>query len=1071
MSRLLRLFTLLLTIVMVGSTPLSGAFAQEDAAETETPPPVDPELFGTMNYRFIGPLRGGRSTAVTGIPGKPKEYLMGSTGGGVWKSSDVGLSWSNISDGQFDVASIGAIAVAPSDLNVLYVGTGSACIRGNATTGDGMYRSLDGGDTWSHIGLPDAGTVARVVVHPDNQELVYAAVFGHPFGPSEERGVYRSSDGGDNWEQVKFISNEVGAVDLSMNPDNPREMYAAFWRFERKPWTTYDASEDGGIYKTKDGGDTWEKLGGGLPEGLTGRIGVSVSPADPTRVYAFVSALDPDGGLYRSDDSGKSWNKINRDRNLRQRHWYYSHVQADPNDRDTVYVLNTTVWKSIDGGKSVTRIRPNHGDTHALWINPDDSDNMILGDDGGGEVTMNGGATWSSVQNQPTAEIYRVVVDNSWPYRVYGAQQDNSTLSLRSDGRGGPQDWYTVGGCESGHIAVDPRNNDIVYAGCYIGEISRYDHSTGERRPVTVYPVLVDGMAPRDLEHRFQWNAPILISQHDPGLLYHTSQTVNRSRDEGSTWEVISPDLTRNDKEKQDLPGGPLQHDHTSVEVYGTVFALAESPHDANELWAGSDDGLIHVSRDDGATWNDVTPGDLPVDGTVNTIDVSSHQPGKVTVAVHRYRMDDWTPYIFQTTDGGASWQRLADGSNGIPDDHPVRVVREDPDREGLLYAGTEFGMFISFDNGANWQTFQRNLPLTSITEMLVHEQDLVVSTQGRGIWILDDLTPLHQTDDIAAAETTLLKPRDAIRTPGGGGFRGPRAPYGTGGTRNAALTYRLPTADGEEGGDDSASDDAEAAEDADVVTSLEVLDSAGNVVRRWSTDGENSYDKLPTKKGLNRMMWDLRHTRPDILSDGNIYLGYAGGQAAVPGEYTVRLTVGETVHEQALTVHADPRRDDVTVADLQANYDMSVELAGMLARAHDTIGRLRTVREQAKGVAKRAEEAELDGADGLTEMAETLAEKLTAIEDVLIQTKAESGQDPINFPPMLDTQIGYLYRYVAGNYGAPSAAAEARIADLRVQLQEQEEALAAVLAADVAPFNEAVDAAGAGGIVLVKKQ
>lgn len=1070
MSRALRLLALFLAVTIVGSAPVLAVFAQEAEEEAETAPAVDPELFSTMNYRFIGPLRGGRSTAVTGIPGNPKEYLMGSTGGGVWKSSDVGLTWSNISDGDFTSASIGAIVVAPSDLNVIYVGTGSACIRGNATTGDGMYRSLDGGDSWSHIGLSDAGTIARLVVHPNDHELVYAAVFGHPFGPSEERGVYRSRDGGETWEQVMFISDQVGAIDLSMNPHNPREMYAAFWRFERKPWTTYDASEDGGIYKTKDGGDTWEKLGGGLPEGLTGRIGVSVSPADPTRVYAFVSALDPDGGLYRSDDSGKSWERVNRDRNLRQRHWYYSHVQADPNDRDTVYVLNTTVWKSIDGGKSVERIRPNHGDTHALWINPDDSDNMILGDDGGGEVTVNGGATWSSVQNQPTAEIYRVTVDNRWPYRVYGAQQDNSTLSLRSDGRGGPQDWYTVGGCESGHIAVDPRNNDIVYAGCYIGEISRYNHDTGERRPVTVYPVLVDGMAPRDLEHRFQWNAPILISQHDPSLLYHTSQTVNRSRDEGATWEVISPDLTRNDTEKQDLPGGPLQHDHTSVEVYGTVFALAESPHDANELWAGSDDGLIHVTRDDGATWEDVTPADLPVDGTVNTIDVSTHRPGKVTVAVHRYRMDDWTPYIFQTTDGGATWRRLADGNNGIPDGHPVRVVREDPDREGLLYAGTEFGMFISFDDGANWQEFQRNLPLTSVTEMLVYQQDLIVSTQGRGIWILDDLTPLHQIDLIAAADTALLQPRDAIRTQGRGGFRGTSAPYGTGGTRFAALTYRLPDADDEEE-EDGESNGEESNEEDGPATSLEVLDSTGSVVRGWSTDGDSDYDKLPTKKGLNRIMWDLRHTRPDILSDGNIYLGYAGGQTAVPGEYTVRLTVGDTVHEQPLTVHADPRRDDVTGADLQANYDMSVELATMLGRAHDTIAELRTVREQANGVAKRAEEAELEGADGLTEMAEALAEKLTAIEDILIQTKTESGQDPINFPPMLDTQIGYLYRYVAGNYGAPSAAAQARIVDLRVQLLAQEAALAALLAADVAPFNEAVAAAGAGGVVLSRDE
>ncbi len=1069
MSRSTRLFALLLLIAPLALAPVPALIAQEDAAvddAAEEAPPVDPELFSTMSYRSIGPLRGGRSTAVTGILGKPKEYLMGSTGGGVWKSSDTGTSWNNISDGHFNTASIGAIAVAPSDLNVIYVGTGSACIRGNASTGDGMYRSLDGGDSWDHIGLPDAGTIARVVVHPDNHDLVYAAVFGHPFGPSEERGVYRSKDGGSTWEQVKFISNEVGAIDLSMNPDNPREMYAAFWRFERKPWTTYDGSEDGGLYKTKDGGDTWEKLGGGLPEGLTGRIGVSVSPADPTRVYALVSAHDPDGGLYRSDDSGKTWQKINRDRNLRQRHWYYSHVTADPTDRDTVYMMNASMYRSIDGGKTTERVRPNHGDTHDLWINPDDHDNMILGDDGGGEVTVNGGGTWSTVLNQPTAELYRVTVDNGWPYRVYAAQQDNSTLSLASDGRGGQQDWYTVGGCESGHIAVDPRNNDIVYAGCYIGEISRYDHDTGERRPVTVYPVLVDGYAPRDLEHRFQWNAPILISQHDPNRLYHTSQTVNRSTDEGASWDVISPDLTRNDSEKQDLPGGPLQHDHTSVEVYGTVFALAESPHDANEMWTGSDDGLIHVTRDDGATWVNVTPPDLPEDGTVNTIDVSVHRAGKVTVAVHRYRMDDWTPYIWQTVDGGETWSQLAGGDNGIPDNHAVRVVREDPDREGLLYAGTEFGMFISFDNGDTWQKFQLNLPITSVAEMLIHEQDLVVATQGRSIWILDDLTPLHQIDDaLAHADSALYEPRDAVRTPGGG-FFGARNPFGTGGTRNAALVYKLPEAtEGEDGEED------EESEEGTLEATLEVLDADGTVVRSWSTDGKTDYDKLTDEAGVHRTMWDLRHTRPKILKDGNIYLGYAGGAAAVPGEYTARLTVGEAVHEQPITLHADPRRDDVSTTDLQANYDMSVELAGMLGRAHDVIADLRTVREQANGVAARAKEAEMEAAEHLGEMAEALATKLTAIEDVLIQTKAETSQDPINFTPMLDTQIGYLYRYVAGNYGVPSAAAHARINDLRTELEEQEVALAAVFAADVEPFNAAVAAAGAGGIVMSSQE
>lgn len=1059
MTGLLRRLTAL-TLVTLAFAVLPAVAGAQDESSDEASPPVDPELFSTLEYRSIGPLRGGRSTAVTGIPGRPKEYLMGSTGGGVWKTHDAGLTWNNISDGFFNTASVGAIAVAPSDLNVIYVGTGSACIRGNATTGDGVYRSLDGGETWEHVGLPDAGTIARIIVHPNDHDLVYAAVFGHPFGPSEERGVYRSRDGGATWDRVMFISDEVGAIDLSMNPHNPREIYAAFWRFERKPWTTYDASEDGGIYKTKDGGETWDKLGGGLPEGLTGRIGVDVSPADPDRVYALVSAGDPEGGLYRSDDGGGSWSRINRDRNLRQRHWYYSHVRADPTDRDTVYVMNVSMWRSIDGGRSLERLRPNHGDTHDLWINPDDPDNMILGDDGGGEVTLNGGQTWSPVLNQPTAELYRVAVDNQWPYRVYAAQQDNSTLSLRSDGRGMPQDWHTVGGCESGHIAVDPRNNDIVYAGCYIGEISRYDHATGEQRPVTVYPVLVDGYAPRDLEHRFQWNAPILISQHDSGLLYHTSQTVNRSRDEGRSWEVISPDLTRNDSEKQDLPGGPLQHDHTSVEVYGTVFALAESPHDPNVLWAGSDDGLIHVTRDDGATWTNVTPDGLPADGTVNTIDVSAHQPGKITVAVQRYRMDDWAPYIFQTEDYGASWRSLADDSNGIPDHHPVRVVREDPDRAGLLYAGTEFGMFISFDDGERWQKFQLNLPVTSVVEMVVHAQDLVVATQGRSIWILDDLTPLHQLDEtIAAADSALLRPRNAVRTPGGG-FRA-RSPYGAGGTRNAALRYKLPAQ-----ADDEAEEEGQATE-----ARLEVLDASGAVVRSWSAAGDSGYDKLPSEPGMNRVMWDLRHTRPDILSDGNIYLGYAGGAAAVPGTYTARLTIGETVHEQPFEVEPDPRRDDVSAADLQATFDMSTDLAAMLGRAHAVITELRSVRSQANDVAERAREAGVDGAAELEALADDLAARLTEIEDVLIQTKAESGQDPINFTPMLDTQVGYLYRYVVSTYGAPTAAARTRFADLESQVAAQEAALAAVTAEAVPAFNDAVRAAGAGGILLAREE
>jgi photosystem II stability/assembly factor-like uncharacterized protein len=1001
------------------------------AATDDAPPAVAAELLSDIEFRSIGPLRGGRSTAVTGIHGDHRTFFMGTTGGGVWVTRDAGLSWGNISDGFLDVASIGAIDVADSDPNVIWLGTGSACVRGNASTGNGMYRSLDGGRTWTHAGLADSGAIAKVVVHPRDPDTAWAAAFGHPFGPSEQRGVFRTEDGGATWEHVLYVSDEVGAVDLSINPDNPRHLYAAMWRFERKPWTFYDASEDGGIFRSTDGGSTWKELEGGLPTGITGRIGVSVSPADPDRVYALVSAPDPDGGLWRSDNAGDSWRRINRDRNLRQRHWYYSHVKADPADPDTVYIMNVNIWRSVDGGESVERLRPNHGDTHDLWIDNDDPTVMILGADGGGEVSLNAGATWSSVLNQPTAEIYRVTVDEQFPYRVYGSQQDNSTLSMNSQGRGGQQDWYTVGGCESGHIAIDPRNPDIVYAGCYIGEISRFDRATGERRPISAYPVLVDGVAPRELEHRFQWNAPILISRHDPTVLFHTSNTVNISRDEGRTWQVISPDLTYDNEEQQELPGAPLQHDHTSVEVYGTVFSLAESPHDVGEIWAGSDDGRVHVTRDGGDTWQDVTPADLPVDGTVNTIDVSAHRAGKVTIAVQRYRMDDWTPYAWQTTDGGESWRRIADGDNGIPGHHPIRTVREDPDAEGLLYAGTEFGLFVSFDDGGAWQPLQGNLPVTPVTDLVVHRQDLVLSTQGRGFWILDDLTPLHAIAAGAAdSDTALLLPRAAIRASGSG-------------SRPAALHYRLP-------------EGAEA--------TLTISDAAGNELLSWSTGGRGG---LATGDGIQQQIWDLRLPGAELTDDALIYLGYSGGPVVVPGSYAARLTVGDRVLEQPFEVLPDPRRDDVSATDLAEGHRFSVATQDLLQRTHDTIGTLRQIREQTEAIASRAEANKAEVAGDLRERADLMAGALTAIEDVLIQTRAEARQDPINFPPMLDTQIGYLYRYVAFTYGRPGQPAYDRFTDLETLVVAQEQALQALIDNEVSGFNEAVRAAGVGGILI----
>ena len=736
MHTLLRLL-FISALVLVGSATLpASSHAQEDDPNVV----YDPAFLEAMEYRMIGPYRGGRVTAVAGIPDQPYTFYMGATGGGVWKTEDAGTSWRNVSDGTFEAGSIGAVAVAQSDPNVVYVGTGSAAPRGNISSGVGLYKSTDAGVTWKGIGLDKAGQVGKIVIHPQNPDLVYVAALGNIFGPNPERGVFRSSDGGATWTHVLSVSDSTGAVDLAMDPNNPRILYAGMWRAERKPWTLIDGSTEGGVYKSTDSGDTWKRLEGGLPGGLVGKVGVAVSPANSDRVWVIQATADEKkGGLYRSDDGGKSFSRINREHNLRQRAWYYTYVIADPQDENTVYVLNTGFYKSIDGGKTFESIRVPHGDNHGLWINPHNTDILINSNDGGANVSLNGGQTWSTQYNQPTAEFYRVAVDNQFPYRVYGAQQDNSTISVPSSSPGGitpTQHWYAVGGGESGHIAVDPRNSDIIYAGTYIGSITRLDREIGHQRNVTAYPQMHDGTAPRDIRYRFQWNAPIRLSPHDPDVLYHTSQFVHRSTDGGQSWETISPDLTTNNDAYHDIPGGPIQHDHTGVELYTTIFSFEESPHTAGELWAGSDDGRVHISRDHGASWDEITPRQMPLEGTVNTIELSKHAPGRALLAVYKYRENDARPYIFRTDDYGSSWDLLTDGENGIPGHHFVRVVREDPDRQGLLYAGTEFGLYVSFDDGAHWQALQRNLPVTPITDLAVHEKDLVVATQGRSFWV-----------------------------------------------------------------------------------------------------------------------------------------------------------------------------------------------------------------------------------------------------------------------------------------------------------------------------------------------
>jgi photosystem II stability/assembly factor-like uncharacterized protein len=1065
---------LLAVALAVSTVPAVATGPAQEAGQEDDPNViVAPELFGAMKYRSIGPSRGGRSTAVAGVPSDPLVYYFGATGGGVWKTTSAGQEWENVSDGFFGVGSIGAIAVADSDPNVVYVGTGSACPRGNVSVGDGVYKSTDAGRTWMHIGLPDAGQVGRIRVHPANPDLVYIAALGHIFGPNEERGVYRSQDGGETWELVLHVSREVGAIDLAMNPENPRELYAAMWRAERKPWTMIDGGEGSGLYKSTDSGDTWKnltdpELDNGLPTGLIGRIGVTIAPANPDRVWALVGREGDDGGLYRSDDAGKSWSHVSDNRELITRGWYYNHVTADSQDPDTLYVNNGGFFKSIDGGRTWGRVRTPHGDNHDVWINPNDPRIMIQANDGGANVTMDGGETWSTQLNQPTAEFYRVTVDNQFPYRVYGAQQDNSTISIPmwSSGTLTPfQDWHGVAGGESGHIAVHPDDPDLVYSGNYIGRIDRYQHASNYSRNVLIYPEMQDGTAVRDLKHRFQWNAPIRFSPHDPEVIYHTSHMVHRSRDGGMSWETISPDLTRNEPEKQDLPGGPIQHDHTGVEVFNTIFAFEESPHTAGVLWAGADDGLVHISRDNGATWEDITPPDMQIDSTVNTIAISPHQAGRAFIAVHRYRMDDMKPYIWRTDDYGATWEFLTDGTNGIPADHPVRAIVEDPDRRGLLYAGTEFGMFVSFDDGAHWQSLQLNLPVVPVTDLTVHRQDLVVATQGRSFWILDDLTPLHQiTDEVATADAYLFDPRDAYHTNMGGGRRG----GATGPFAGVFINYYL-------------------ADEPDARAKLEILDSSGDLLRTfWSEKPEGAGDEeaaeagatpgseeaadsdepnIPAKTGMNQFVWDKQVEGPDVIEGAQFSLAYTGGYFVVPGTYQVRLTIGDWSQTHSFDVLKDPRQTEVTQADLQAQFDLLTEISAKLTETHDAIRTLRSVRSQVKEVAGRAKDVGLEY--DFTAGAKAIGEKLTDLENELIQVRSTAGQDPINFPPKLDDQIAYLYTYVFGAYGRPTQGAYERFDDLNAELTPLLHDLQQVLMQDVAAFNEQLQAHGAAGIIF----
>lgn len=1018
--------------------------ADRPAAEEAASGYVDPGRFHALHFRHVGPYRGGRSTAVAGIPEQPFTFYLGTTGGGVFKTTDAGQSWANVSDGFFAAGSIGAVAVAESDPDVVYVGTGSACPRGNVSPGIGMYKSLDAGATWQHIGLKDAGQIGKLAIHPRNANLVYVAALGHIFGPNEQRGVFRSRDGGKNWERVLYVNDETGAVDIKMDPRNPNVIYAAFWRAERKPWTIISGGHDGGIYKTSDGGDHWRKLSDGLPKGLTGRIGIAVSPANPKRIWAIIEGerkvsgfARDESGMYRSDNAGRSWQHISSDPELHQRPWYYHHLVADPQDDSVVYHVGDKFWKSGDGGVSFETIEVPHVDQHDLWINPKNPKIMIEANDGGGTVSLNGGVTWSSQLNQPTAELYRLAVDEEFPYRVYSGQQDYSTISLpsRAFSAGGItlQHWTAVGGGEMGPVAVDQVDADIVYAG---GFLSRMNRKTGQVRRIMDYPQYWSGVPAAKLKFRVPSDSPVRLSRHDPEVVYATSQFVHRSRNGGQSWELISPDLTRNDPDKIVVSGGPLTRDISSVETYCTIFVLAESPLTAGVLWAGSNDGLVHLTRNGGESWTDVTPDGMPEWGTVNSIDLSRHAPGRAVMAVTRYRLDDFHPYIFRTDDYGASWRLISSG-NGIPDDHFVRVVREDPGMPGLLYAGSEFGLYVSFDDGGNWQPFQLDLPITPVTDLALHHDDLVVATQGRGFWILDDVTPLHQLGQLGDSPF-LFKPRDAYRVEGGWRQPGPYMSQddllggiiethrvGENPPPGVMIFYYLPDSGGQ-------------ARDVRVT----ILDGDGNEVRPFSSASDDAVSSSP---GMNRLVWDLSYPGADVIP-GSRLDGYIGGPRAVPGNYGVRLELDEWDQTQGVEVLPDPRSES-TLADLSEQFDFLIELRDRITQTHDAVRSIRSIRDEiAEANARIAAEAETGKAAGerdiflrrLAEVSNTMNTELDELEDRFRQKRSTVWQDTGNFEPLLDDQFAWVAAYTLSADTRPTDSAYERYDDLTKELAIQ---------------------------------
>ena len=1019
--------------------------AAEQSVSTKSAAKIDEKLFGAMRWRQVGPFRGGRVLAVTGVSGEPNVFYFGGASSGVWKSTDAGANWQPVFD-QENIASIGSIAVAPSDHNIIYVGSGEACIRGNISYGNGVYKSLDGGKTWKNIGLKDTQHIGAVIVDPKNPNIVFVAALGHAYGTNEERGIFRSTDGGATWQKVLYKDNKTGAIDIVFDPHNANTLFASLWEVYRTPWSLNSGGPGSGLYKSTDGGSTWKHLEGhGLPDGIMGRIGVSVG-ADSNRIYALIESKQ--GGLYRSDDGGENWVRMNEDGRIRQRAWYFTHIFADPKSTDTLYVLNTGMFRSTDGGRTFNLVPAPHGDHHGLWIDPDSPERMINGNDGGATVSTDGGKTWTTQYNQPTAQFYHVITDNRFPYYIYGAQQDNTTVAIKSyddDGVIGRQDWFPVGGGESGYIAPYPPDPNIVYAGAeYI--TTRFDKRTEQAVDISVLPQDPSGNGAEKLEHRFQWTSPLFISPHDPNTLYTAGEMLFKSTNGGQSWTAISHDLTRNDKSKQKPSGGPITLDITSVEYYDTIFTASESPVKKDMLWVGTDDGLVHLSTNGGQNWTNITPKDLPEWSMISVIEPSHYDAGTAYIAVDRHKLDDVRPFIYRTRDSGKSWTLIA---NGIPDGSYVRSVREDTSRKGLLFAGTETGIFFSLDDGDNWQPLKLNLPAVPVHDVNIHGDDLIAATHGRAFWVLDNIGALRQIDaNSANAEMILYKPQTALRLHYPDSIER-RGPVGDDPPAGAIIDYYFKTAPKDE-------------------VKLEILDSNGKLVRALSSKEKKEDEQppewpnqvkevttIPAGAGMNRYAWNLRWENP-VKIPGAFYTGTGPrGPLALPGKYTVKLTVDNQTQSQPLEIVVDPRVKSLNEADLQKQFALEMQIRDANTELHQAVNQIRELRAELKRLRTRFDDD--PKLKQVIEQADALDKKMTPVEEELIQVNMKGSEANLAFPDMLNELFDGFTASVESGDSAPTQQQFEVFKKLRGRLDQQLSAWRQIMASDVPAFNDLV--------------